>query len=305
MPLQKLQFRPGVNREATTYANEGGWYESEKVRFRSGFPEKIGGWINLAALSAAGAASTFKGVARDMWNWVTLAFANLNGVGTNQKFYIESGGYYNDVTPIHSTGTLSSPFAVTLDSKLVTVTSTGHGLASGTWVTFSGASAVGGLTLNGSFEVITVIDGNTYTIISPTAASATTTGGGPTVAYSYQISAGNPTYTTGNGWGAGPWPQTITTTLTDPFTASGSGVSVLTVTQTAHGFTNAVTFTGSVSSTTLTVTAVVPGGTLVVGQPVFGSSSLAACSYIVSQDTGTSGLTGTRSEEHTSELQSH
>ena len=77
MPLQKLQFRPGVNREATTYANEGGWFESEKVRFRSGFPEKIGGWINLASSSASGAASTFKGVARDMWNWVTLAFSNL------------------------------------------------------------------------------------------------------------------------------------------------------------------------------------------------------------------------------------
>ena len=206
MPLQKLQFRPGVNREATTYANEGGWFESEKVRFRSGFPEKIGGWINLAALSAAGAASTFKGVARDMWNWITLAFANLNGVGTNQKYYIESGGQYNDITPTLSTGTLAAnPFAVTSGSKLVTVTSSGHGLSSGTWVTFTGATAVGGLTLNGSFEVITAIDGNTYTIISSTAASSTASGGGAAVAYTYQIPAGGATYTTGNGWGAGTW----------------------------------------------------------------------------------------------------
>lgn len=206
MPLQKLQFRPGVNREATTYANEGGWYESEKVRFRSGFPEKLGGWINLAALSSAGAASTFKGVARDMWNWVTLAFANLNGVGTNQKYYIESGGQYNDITPTLSTGTLgANPFATTSGSKLVTVTSTAHGMSVGTWATFSGATAVGGLTLNGSFEVITVIDGNTYTIVSSTAASSTATGGGSAVTYTYQIPAGGATYTTGNGWGAGTW----------------------------------------------------------------------------------------------------
>lgn len=206
MPLQKLQFRPGVNREATTYANEGGWYESEKVRFRSGFPEKLGGWINLAALSSAGAASTFKGVARDMWNWVTLAFANLNGVGTNQKYYIESGGQYNDITPVLSSGTLgANPFATTSGSKLVTVTSTAHGMSVGTWATFSGATAVGGITISGSYEVITVIDGNTYTIVSSTAASSTATGGGSAVTYTYQIPAGGATYTTGNGWGAGTW----------------------------------------------------------------------------------------------------
>lgn len=179
MPLQKLQFRPGVNREATTYANEGGWYESEKVRFRSGFPEKLGGWINLAALSSAGAASTFKGVARDMWNWVTLAFSNLNGVGTNQKYYIESGGQYNDITPTLSTGALgSNPFATTSGSKLVTVTSAGHGMSVGTWATFSGASTFNGVTISGSYEAITIIDGNTYTIISSAAASGTGSGGG-------------------------------------------------------------------------------------------------------------------------------
>jgi hypothetical protein len=236
MPLQKLQFRPGVNREATTYANEGGWYESEKVRFRSGFPEKIGGWINLAALSSAGAASTFKGVARDMWNWVTLAFSNLNGVGTNQKYYIESGGAYNDVTPTLSSGTLgSNPFTTTFNSKLVTVSSIAHGMSAGTWATFSGASTFNGVTLNGSYEVITAIDGNSYTIISSTTASGTGSGGGAAVAYTYQIPAGGATYTTGNGWGAGSWPQTQTATLSDPFTASGVGVSTLIVAQTAHG----------------------------------------------------------------------
>lgn len=201
MPLQKLQFRPGVNREATTYANEGGWYESEKVRFRSGFPEKIGGWINLAAAS-----STFKGVARDMWNWVTLAFSNLNGVGTNQKYYIESGGQYNDITPTLSTGTLgANPFTTTSGSKAINVYSAGHGLSTGTWVTFSGATAVGGITVSGSYEAIAIVDGNNYTIVSPTAASSTATGGGSAVTYTYQIPAGGATYTTGNGWGAGVW----------------------------------------------------------------------------------------------------
>ena len=235
MPLQKLQFRPGVNRESTTLANEGGWFESDKVRFRSGFPEKIGGWINLAALSSAGAASTFKGVARDMWNWITLAFANLNGVGTNQKYYIESGGQYNDITPVLSTGTLAAnPFATTNGSKLVTVTSSGHGLSAGTWVTFSGASAVGGLTLNGSFEVITAIDGNTYTIVSSTAASSTATGGGAAVAYSYQIPAGGATFTTGNGWGAGTWggitSSTVTNTLSSGINSSVTTIGVTSIT---------------------------------------------------------------------------
>ena len=124
----------------------------------------------------------------------------------SQKYYIESGGQYNDITPVLSTGTLATnPFATTNGSKLVTVTSSGHGLSAGTWVTFSGASAVGGLTLDGSFEAITVIDGNTYNIVSSTAASSTATGGGASVAYSYQIPAGGATFTTGNGWGAGTW----------------------------------------------------------------------------------------------------
>jgi hypothetical protein len=184
MPLQKLQFRPGVNREATTYANEGGWYESEKVRFRSGFPEKLGGWINLAALSSAGAASTFKGVARDMWNWVTLAFSNLNGVGTNQKYYIESGGQYNDITPTLSTGTLgANPFATTSGSKLVTVTSTAHGMSVGTWATFSGATAVGGslTTATGSSSAYTITVASSANIVAGQGVSGTGIGSGATV----------------------------------------------------------------------------------------------------------------------------
>jgi len=139
MPLQKLQLRPGVNREGTTLANEGGWFECDKVRFRSGFPEKIGGW---AALSY----STFLGVARSLWNWVTLKSYNLLGVGTNLKFYVESGGAYYDITPIRFT---SDPgdvtFAAVDGSSTITATNTsGSGFITGDFVTFTGAVSLGG-----------------------------------------------------------------------------------------------------------------------------------------------------------------
>ena len=101
MPLQKIQLRPGINREGTNYSNEGGYYECDKVRFRSGYPEKLGGWIRLSS-------NTFKGVCKTMWNWVSLSGYNLNAVGTNQKYYVESGGVYNDITPL----TAASPVAL-------------------------------------------------------------------------------------------------------------------------------------------------------------------------------------------------
>ena len=209
MPLQKLVLRPGVNRESTTYANEGGWFESEKIRFRSGQPEKIGGWTNLAT-STAGVVNTYNGVSRDMNNWVTLNYSNLNAVGTNQKYYIENGGLYHDVTPLTAASPVSiggaGPFATTSGSKLVLVTISAHGISPGTWVTFSGAVAGGGLTLNGEFETVTTPTGNTFTIISPTAATSTSaTTGGSGVKANFQIAAGSATYTTSNGWGAGPW----------------------------------------------------------------------------------------------------
>lgn len=209
MPLQKLQLRPGVNRESTTYANEGGWFESDKIRFRSGQPEKIGGWTNLAA-STGGVVNTYVGVTRDMNNWVTLNYSNLNAIGTNQKYYVENGGIYKDITPLTAASPVAiggaGPFATTINSKLVTVTVTAHGISPGTWVTFSGAVAGGGLTLNGEFEAVTTPTGNTFTIISPTAATSTSANtGGASVVANFQIAAGSATYTTSNGWGAGPW----------------------------------------------------------------------------------------------------
>ena len=207
MPLQKLQFKPGISRESTSYANEGGWYESDKVRFRSGYPEKIGGWTNLAA-NVNGVVYTYYGVNRAMVNWITLAYANINGIGTNQKYYIENGGRYFDITPLTAASPVTlgaNPFATTSGSYLVTVTASAHGVSPGTWVTFDGATAVGGLTLNAEYEIISTPDGNSYTIINSTAATSTATGGGSAVTATYQINAGNATYSVSNGFGTGAW----------------------------------------------------------------------------------------------------
>ena len=204
MPLQKLQFKPGINKETTNYANEGGFYSCDKIRFRSGSPEKIGGWQNTSF------DYTYKGVCRQMWNWIPLDGANLNALGTNQKFYVENGGVYNDITPLAApaAGINNNPFSTTSGSRLVTVTDTAHGASSGTFVTYAGATATGGIlaaTLNTEFEVITVIDGSSYTIISPTTATSTAVGGGAGVTAAYDIASGGSIYTTGVGWGAGAW----------------------------------------------------------------------------------------------------
>ena len=138
MPLQKLQFKPGVNRENTRYTSEGGWYECDKVRFRQGMPEKIGGWVRISD-------TTFQGVCRSLHNWVTLNKQDLIGVGTNLKFYIENGGGYNDITPIRATTAAGDvTFAATNGSTTITVTDVAHGALEGDFVTFSGAVSLGG-----------------------------------------------------------------------------------------------------------------------------------------------------------------
>jgi len=200
--LQKLQYRPGVNREGTNYANEGGFYECDKIRFRSGYPEKIGGWLRLSTY-------TFNGVGRALWNWVTLAGDNLCALGTNQKLYIENGGAYNDITPVRQTtttlGAPTGPFTTTSGSPYVLVTHTAHGATVNSFVSFSGAAAVGGLTISGEYEIVEVPTVNTYYIIASANASSTATGGGATVTATYYLNAGLSTYTLGTGWGAGAW----------------------------------------------------------------------------------------------------
>jgi len=196
MPLKKLQLRPGVNKENTRYTNEMGWYDSDKIRFRQGTPEKIGGWVRISA-------STFVGICRSLWAWVTLGAANLLGVGTNLKFYIENGGAYYDITPVRSLSTLTNPFATTNLSATVTVTDAAGGYITNDYVTFTGATAVGGLTISGEYQ-ITVTGSTTYTIQAASAATSTATGGG-TVYAVYQINVG-PAYAVPLvGWGAGAW----------------------------------------------------------------------------------------------------
>ena len=197
MPLKKLLLKAGVNRENTRYTSEGGWYECDKIRFRQGTPEKIGGWQRISS-------TTFQGVCRSLWNWVTLGSQNLIGVGTNLKFYLESGGTYNDITPLRATVVLTNPFETTSGSPIVTVTDANGGYADGDFVTFSGASAVGGLTLNGEYQINLTIVANEYTIEAASTASSSATGGG-TVTAAYQINVGTAFAIPLVGWGAAAW----------------------------------------------------------------------------------------------------
>lgn len=198
MALQKVKLTPGVNREGTNLANESTWWASEKIRFRSGYPEKIGGWTSFLL-------DTYVGVCRALFNWVMQNGTNLLAVGTNVKYYIEDGYQLNDITPIRSTVTINNnPFATTISSARVTVTDTAHGAVDGDYVTFSGASAVAGLTLNNEYA-ITYIDADSYSILASSTANATTSGGGAAVVAAYQINIGLPLEVFGTGWGAGRW----------------------------------------------------------------------------------------------------
>ena len=197
MPLQKILFKPGVNRENTRYTTEGGWYECDKVRFRQGTPEKIGGWQRISG-------DTFLGVCRSLWNWVTLSAQNLLGVGTNKKFYIEDGGAYYDITPYRVMNTLSNPFATTSGLATVVVTDSNGGFADGDYVTFNNASAVGGLTISGTY-VLTYITATTYSITAASTASSTVAAGGGTVYATYQVNTGPEYQVPQLGWGAGAW----------------------------------------------------------------------------------------------------
>ena len=203
MPLKKLELKPGIDRERTRYSSEGGWYECDKVRFRQEFPEKIGGWKRISA-------NTFTGVCRSLWAWTTLAGQRFVGVGTHQKFYLELGGNYYDITPIRATTTNAATFAATNGSTTITVTDSSHGAAVGDFVTFSSAVSLGGTItatiLNAEFEVQTVPSSNTYTITSSIAANASDSGnGGAATDAAYQISPGPATEVPITGWGAGTW----------------------------------------------------------------------------------------------------
>lgn len=287
MPLQKLEFRPGVNREGTTLANEGGWFESDKIRFRSGYPEKIGGWVldtgtNTSALQPP--SGLYWGVCRSMWNWLNLAGYNLLALGANLKYYIQNGtnGTLYDVTPIRTTTTAGEvTFAAVNGSTTITVNDAGHGAQTGDFVTFSGAVSLGGnitaTILNAEFQ-ITYVSSNQYTITSSVAANSSDVGnGGASVVGAYQITTGNEVFTQNVGWGAGTWGgvvlgtrttavsggtlsssnTTVTVTSTTGFTATGNiligqeTISYTGVTATEFtGCTRGVSGTGSGAATT-------------------------------------------------------
>jgi hypothetical protein len=211
MPLQKLVFRPGVNKENTNYSGEGGWWDCDKIRFRSGFPEKIGGWTRYSN-------DQFLGICRSLNNWTLLNGTSLIGVGTNSKMYLNKGGAYYDITPIYDTTVnvstaTSGPFFASNGSNVVTVVDATYNPETGDYVIFSGAanlySSSGNVTstiLNTEYEVASVVNATAYTVIIPTTATANDSlHGGNTVTATYLLPTGNDVYTIGNGWGAGPW----------------------------------------------------------------------------------------------------
>jgi len=241
MPLQKLQFRPGINREGTTLSNEGGWFESDKVRFRSGYPEKIGGWVLDTGLNASTLqppAGDYWGVCRSMWNWLNLAGYNLLALGTNLKYYIQNGtgGNVYDVTPIRVTTAAGDvTFAASTGSPIITVTDPGHGAQAGDFVTFSGAVSLGGnitaAVLNAEFQITTYISSNQYTITASVNAAAGDSGtGGSSVVGAYQITTGNDIFTQNVGWGAGTWGGIVLGTATNQLNgAINNAVTTITV----------------------------------------------------------------------------
>jgi hypothetical protein len=211
MPLQKLQFKPGVNRDQTNYSNEGGWNSCDKVRFRSGFPQKIGGWVRSGSYTLAG-------VCRQMFNYITTASDNLLALGTSKKVYLETGNTnLTDITPLRVTYTGASAghstdncFDTTSGSRDVNVNIEGHGVTAGSYVTFSGVvGPIGGIPqaqFNAEFVVAAVVNSDNFTITVATAATSTVIGGGGTgITAAFQINIGNDVATYGYGWGAGAW----------------------------------------------------------------------------------------------------
>jgi hypothetical protein len=208
MPLSKIQFKPGVNRDQTNYSNEGGFYECDKIRFRSGYPQKIGGWLRYGIFELIG-------ICREMFNWITTESDNIMALGTNAKLYLEAGGNLVDITPLRVTYNAGSVghsttncFQTSNGSNIVTVNITNFGSSTGDYVTFSGSAAVGGIPaseLNANYE-ITKLTANSFTITVTTSATSTVAaGGGAAIVAEFEIPVGNEISTVGYGWGAGAW----------------------------------------------------------------------------------------------------
>lgn len=202
MPFMKLQFRPGINREITAYSNEGGWVNGNRVRFQKGYPEQIGGWEQYSS-------TTFLGTCRALLPWVSIAGDVFLGVGTHLKYYINQGAAFNDITPIRSTDSLTGPFAASNGSDVLTVTHTNHGAVVNDFVTFSGATGLGGNVtadiLNAEHQITAVNSTSEYEITLSVTANASDTGNGGSVTAAYQINTGLDTTVVGTGWGTDTW----------------------------------------------------------------------------------------------------
>jgi len=311
MPLQKLQFRPGVNREGTTLSNEGGWDDCDKVRFRSGYPEKIGGWQNdtglastttpvttLTVTSGSTTAATptsaaFWGVAKSLWNWINLAGYNLLSVGTNLKFYIQNSvnGVFNDVTPIRTTvggsGSVVT-FSASTGSPTITVIQSSHGAQVGDFVIFSGALTLGGAinatVLNKEYQIQTVPTISTYTITASVNATGGDSGnGGAAVVANYELTTGNSTFTYGTGWGAGGWGGSLgpsfATYINGGTAVSDTSVTPITVLSTTGFAASGTIFIGAEGITYTAVTGTTFQGTITRGAGGTGLPSSTAVAH--------------------------
>ena len=229
MPMTALKFKPGIVSDITSYSNEGGFVDGDKVRFRFGFPEKFGGWEKYSP-------NQYLGSARRLHNWVALDGSDFMGIGTHLKYYIEEGQTFNDITPIrNTTGAGDITFAATNGSTTITVTDPAHGANEKDFVTFSGVATLGGTItatiLNAEFQIASIISSNAYTITSSVAANSSDTGnGGSSVVGAYQINVGLDVTVGGTGWGAGQWSGTtsgaLATQLAEALDASETAIDV-------------------------------------------------------------------------------
>ena len=229
MPMTALKFRPGIISDITSYSNEGGFVDGDKVRFRFGFPEKFGGWEKYSS-------NQYLGSARRLHNWVALDGSDFMGIGTHLKYYIEEGQTFNDITPIrNTTGAGDVTFSATNGSTTITVTDPAHGANEKDFVTFSGAATLGGTItatiLNAEFQIASIISSNAYTITSSVAANSSDTGnGGSSVVGAYQLNVGLDVTVGGTGWGAGQWSGTtsgaLATQLNEALDASETAIDV-------------------------------------------------------------------------------
>jgi len=203
MPLNKVQFKPGINKEITKYTNEAGWSDCDKVRFRQGYPEKIGGWTRHGG-------NTFTGVCRSLHQWISLAFVKYTGLGTNVKFMVETGQNYYDVTPLRTTVTLgANPITTANTSTSVTIAHTAHGATLGSYVTLSGVSGtinnVPASDLNKEHAITEIVDADSYKVVVATTANGNGAGGGSSVVAAYQINVGPDFQIPVDGWSSSPW----------------------------------------------------------------------------------------------------